>query len=121
MKIFLISGALLAGTAVLFGAFGAHGLKARLSAEDLSIFETAVRYQMYHALGILLIGVIGFHLSHDDLLLPTYFIIAGIMIFSGSLYLLVLTQTRWLGSITPIGGVSLVIGWIFLAINIYRS
>ena len=121
MKLFVIIGAVLAGTAVLLGAFGAHGLKSRLSVEDLNIFETAVRYQMYHALAILIIGVIGYYLSHQSLLIPAYFFIVGVVFFSGSLYLLIFTQHRWLGAITPVGGVFLFLGWILFAINIYKS
>ena len=121
MKLFLITGSILAATTVIFGAFGAHALKTRISLEDLNIFETAVRYQMYHALGIILVGIMGFHLPHESLSLPTYFIAGGIIIFSGSLYLLIFTQLRWLGAITPLGGAGLILGWILLAISIYKS
>ncbi len=123
MKTWLIIGACLAGFSVLFSAFGAHGLKTRLSSEDLGIFETAVRYQMYHSLGILFISTLGITKSFPDniLLTPTYLMIAGIIIFSGSLYILVLTNTRWLGAITPIGGGFLIFSWFLLAFNIYRS
>ena len=123
MKTWLIIGACLAGVSVLFGAFGAHGLKTRLSSNDLGIFETAVRYQIYHSLGILFIGTLGITKSFPDniLLIPTYLMVAGIIIFSGSLYILVLTNTRWLGAITPIGGGLLIFSWFLLAFNIYRS
>ena len=123
MKTWLIIGACLAGVSVLFGAFGAHGLKTRVSSDDLGIFETAVRYQMYHSLGILFISTLGITKSFPDniLLIPTYLMVAGIIIFSGSLYILVLTSTRWLGAITPIGGGLLIFSWFLLAFNIYRS
>ncbi|MAV69318.1 MAG: hypothetical protein CMG04_00685 [Candidatus Marinimicrobia bacterium] len=123
MKTWLIIGACLAGVSVLFGAFGAHGLKTRVSSDDLGIFETAVRYQMYHSLGILFISTLGITKSFPDniLLIPTYLMVAGIIIFSGSLYILVLTNTRWLGAITPIGGGLLIFSWFLLAFNIYRS
>tara|TARA_Y100000590_G_scaffold18605_1_gene22112 strand:- start:44 stop:418 length:375 start_codon:yes stop_codon:yes gene_type:complete len=123
MKLWLIIGACLAGIAVLVGAFGAHGLKARVSSEDLGIFETAVRYQMYHSLGIILISVLGITKSFPDniLLMPAYLMIAGVIIFSGSLYILVLTNIRWLGAITPFGGGLLIFSWFLLAFNIYRS
>ena len=123
MKTWLIIGACLAGVSVLFGAFGAHGLKTRLSSNDLGIFETAVRYQMYHSLGILFISTLGITKSLPDniFLIPTYLMVAGIIIFSGSLYILVLTNTRWLGAITPIGGGLLIFSWFLLAFNIYRS
>tara|TARA_Y100001970_G_scaffold150190_1_gene184195 strand:+ start:2178 stop:2552 length:375 start_codon:yes stop_codon:yes gene_type:complete len=123
MKLWLIIGACLAGIAVLVGAFGAHGLKARVSSEDLGIFETAVRYQMYHSLGIILISVLGITKSFPDdiLMMPAYLMIAGVIIFSGSLYILVLTNIRWLGAITPFGGSLLIFSWFILAFNIYRS
>tara|TARA_B100000029_G_scaffold323452_1_gene315798 strand:- start:259 stop:624 length:366 start_codon:yes stop_codon:yes gene_type:complete len=121
MKTWLIVGASLAGVAVLLGAFGAHGLKSKFSTEDLAIFETGVRYHMYHALGLLLIGGIGFHVAQEIIQIPAYLLLAGILIFSGSLYLLVLTDTRWLGAITPIGGLCFVAGWLLLAFNLYRS
>jgi len=120
MRILLIIGLIFAAFAVLLGAFGAHFLKSRLSVEDLAIFETAVRYQMYHALGIVLIGVLGFHVPHNLILLPSYFMISGIFIFSGTLFLLLYTNIRWFGAITPIGGTFLIIGWLYLAFNIYH-
>ena len=119
MRILLIFGSLFAALSVLLGAFGAHGLKNRLSMEDLAIFETAVRYQMYHALGILLMGVASLYLNEKLVSIPAYFLILGIIIFSGSLFLLVFTNLRWFGAITPIGGFCLIIGWLLLAYNIY--
>ena len=102
MKTWLIVGASLAGLAVLLGAFGAHALKSKVSQEDLAIFETGVRYHLYHALGLLIIGAIGFQVSQEIIQLPATLITVGIVIFSGSLYLLVLTNIRWLGAITTI-------------------
>ena len=119
MRILLIIGSLFAALSVLLGAFGAHALKNRLSIEDLAIFEIAVRYQMYHALGLLFMGVASFHLTEKLVSIPAYFITFGIIIFSGSLLLLVFTNLRWFGAITPIGGFCLIIGWLLLAYNIY--
>ena len=119
MRILLIIGSLFAALSVLLGAFGAHALKNRLSIEDLAIFEIAVRYQMYHALGLLFMGVASFHLTEKLVSTPAYFMILGIIIFSGSLLLLVFTNLRWFGAITPIGGFCLIIGWLLLAYNIY--
>jgi len=119
MKSLIIIGSVFAALSVLLGAFGAHGLKNRLSIEDLAIFETAVRYQMYHALGILLMGVASFYLTEKLVSSPAYFLILGIIIFSGSLFLLVFTNLRWFGAITPIGGLCLIIGWLLFAYNIY--
>ena len=121
MKSWLILGATFTGLAVILGAFGAHGLKTRVSPDDLVIFETGVRYQMCHGLGLILLGLIGFNVPESILHLPAILLTAGIFIFSGSLYLLVLTDMRWLGAITPIGGLFFVIGWALLAINLYRS
>ncbi len=121
MKIWLVVGAVFAALTVLIGAFGAHGLKSKVSPEYLLIFETGVRYQMYHSLALVLIGTIGYYLPQSSLAPVGYFMIAGIMIFSGSLYLLVLTNIRWLGAVTPIGGIFFIIGWLLLAYNIYRS
>ena len=120
MKTWLIVGASLAGLAVLLGAFGAHALKSKVSQEDLAIFETGVRYHLYHALGLLIIGAIGFQVSQDIIQMPATLITVGIVIFSGSLYLLVLTNIRWLGAITPIGGLCFIIGWLLLAFNLFR-
>ena len=119
MKSLLVIGSVFAALSVLMGAFGAHGLKNRLSIEDLAIFETAVRYQMYHALGILLMGLASFYLTEKLVSTPAYFLILGIIVFSGSLFLLVFTNLRWFGAITPIGGLCLIIGWLLFAYNIY--
>ena len=119
MRILLIIGSLFAALSVLLGAFGAHALKNRLSIEDLAIFEIAVRYQMYHALGLLFMGVTSFYLTEKVVSIPAYFMILGVIIFSGSLLLLVFTNLRWFGAITPIGGFCLIIGWLLLAYNIY--
>ena len=119
MRILLIIGSLFAALSVLLGAFGAHALKNRLSIEDLAIFEIAVRYQMYHALGLLFMGVASFHLTEKLVSIPAYFMTFGIIIFSGSLLLLLFTNLRWFGAITPIGGFCLIIGWLLFAYNIY--
>jgi uncharacterized membrane protein YgdD (TMEM256/DUF423 family) len=120
MKSIIITGALLAGLAVLLGAFGAHGLKTKVSPEDLLIFETGVKYHMYHALGLVLIGLLGFHFPKDVIHLSSVLILIGIVIFSGSLYVLVISNVRWLGAITPIGGLALISGWLLLAYKLYR-
>jgi uncharacterized membrane protein YgdD (TMEM256/DUF423 family) len=118
MKSWIILGASLAALAVIFGAFGAHALKNKVSAEDLIIFETGVKYHMYHALGLILIGILGFHYNSDIIQLSGVLISIGLLIFSGSLYMLVLSGLRWLGAITPIGGVLLIAGWLILVVKI---
>ena len=121
MKIWIIAGATFLALAIILGAFGAHIIKSKVSPEDLAIFETGVRYQIYHALGLILIGLIGFHVHQNIIATPALMITTGIIIFSGSLYILVLTGVRWLGSITPIGGLLFIIGWVLLAINLIRN
>lgn len=112
MRFFLLFGAIAAGLAVAAGAFGAHALEGRVPAGRLAVFETAVRYQMYHALALLFVGWAGRTLEAGTLLAGAGgCFAAGILIFSGSLYLLVLTDTGWLGAITPVGGVAFLAGW----------
>tara|TARA_B110000014_G_C19608533_1_gene322200 strand:- start:21 stop:401 length:381 start_codon:yes stop_codon:yes gene_type:complete len=117
----IIAGSFFAALAVIFGAFGAHGLKSKVSPEDLIIFETGVRYQMYHALGLVLLGLLGMSTSFTISQLPALFFVIGIIIFSGTLYLIPLTGIRWLGAITPIGGIAFIAGWFMLIYNILIS
>ena len=121
-RLFIALGALSGAMAVALGAFGAHGLKARLPADLLATFETGVRYQMYHALALLAVAwaVTRWSGSH----LPTsagWLFVAGTVLFSFSLYLLALTGQRWLGAVTPLGGVAFVAGWVCLALAAWRS
>jgi uncharacterized membrane protein YgdD (TMEM256/DUF423 family) len=107
--------------AVLLGAFGAHGLKGRVAAAQLEVFHTAVQYHFYHALGLILIGVLGYHIQGSAWLKwSARTMQAGIILFSGSLYLLALTGARWLGMITPIGGVAFIVAWLFLAMAAFN-
>ena len=119
MRILLIIGSLFAALSVLLGAFGAHVLKNKLSIEDLAIFEIAVRYQMYHALGLLFMGLASSYLTEKLVSIPAYFLILGTVIFSGSLFLIVFTNLRWFGAVAPIGGLCLIIGWLLFAYNMY--
>ena len=118
MKTWIITGALFMALAVILGAFGAHGLKSRVTPEDLVIFETGVRYHMIHALGLILIGILGFHYHANVIQMPAQLLSVGILIFSGSLYILVLSGIRWMGAITPIGGLAFIAGWGLLFIKI---
>ncbi|WP_394344100.1 DUF423 domain-containing protein [Rufibacter hautae] len=116
MKTILILGALLSGLGVMIGAFGAHGL-AKLLTETgrTETFETAVKYQMYHALGLLLVGVLMTQFpAATGMRVSGICFLIGILIFSGSLYILCLTGIRWMGAITPIGGLFLIAGWLNL-------
>ena len=107
--------AIIGATGVALGAFGAHALAGRLEPPDLAIYETAARYQLYHALA--LVGVAAWldRRPSARLVWAARAILAGVVIFSGSLYLLVLTGQRWLGAITPLGGVALIGGWLLIA------
>jgi uncharacterized membrane protein YgdD (TMEM256/DUF423 family) len=108
-------GALLAALAVAGGAFGAHGLRGRLTPDDLAIFETAVRYHLIHALALFAVAWVMDRWPGGMVSTAAVLMVLGILVFSGSLYLLVLTGPRWLGAITPIGGVGLIAGWAVLA------
>ena len=115
MKIISIA-AISAELAVALGAFGAHALKARLAEADLLIWQTAVNYHIWHSLALLALGVLmNVVKPPSQLLWSARSLLLGIIIFSGSLYLLVLTDTRWLGAITPLGGVAFIVGWLLLA------
>ena len=106
-----VAGSILAGLGVVFGALGAHALKSSLSPQLLMTFETGVRYQMYHGLGLLALAWAISRWPERRLVPAVWLLLAGTVVFSGSLYLLVLTGARWLGAITPFGGVAFVAGW----------
>lgn len=117
----LLSGAIFMALAVLLGAFGAHALKKILLPDMLAIYQTAVQYQFYHALGLLAVGIIGLYYPSKWIRWSGILLVAGIVLFSGSLYVLSLSGIKTLGAITPIGGISFVIGWIFLAVGIVKN
>jgi uncharacterized membrane protein YgdD (TMEM256/DUF423 family) len=115
-RTFLLMGAVLGFLAVAFGAFGAHALKSRLTPEMLGVFETGVRYQMYHTLALLIVAAAIGHIGTARLLVMAgWFFFAGILLFSGSLYALALTGVGILGAVTPFGGLMFLIGWGCLA------
>ncbi len=119
MPFFIIAGAVNAAIAVAFGAFGAHALKEKLSEHYLAIWQTAVQYQMFHALALIAVGILmspTLFGSVTQLSWAGYLILAGIIIFSGSLYVLSLSGIGILGAITPIGGVAFIAGWIMLIV-----
>lgn len=108
--------------AVALGAFGAHGLKNELTEEMLTIFETGIEYHFYHAMGLLILGLVAQYLPDSALLeWSGWLMIFGIIIFSGSLYILSITGIRWLGAITPIGGLCFIASWIFLALAVWKG
>lgn len=107
--------------AVSAGAFGAHGMKHLLSAEMLAVYHTAVEYQMYHSLGLILIGLLLENNDNTGIRRSGWLMLAGIIIFSGSLYLLSTTGILWLGAITPIGGLCFLAAWFSLAWQFFKS
>jgi len=115
------TGSVFCGLGVILGAFGAHGLRARLSPEMLVVFETGVRYHLIHALGLLAVAWAASRWPGSYVSIAGYLFVAGIFIFSGSLYVLAITGIRWLGAITPIGGVCLIVGWGLLAVGVLRA
>ena len=121
-RIFMILGSLSGGLAVALGAFGAHSLRARLSLDQLAIFETGVRYEMYHALALLAVAWAVTRWSGSGLPVAAgWLFVGGTLLFSGSLYLLALTGARWLGAITPFGGVAFIAGWLCLLLAAWRG
>ena len=121
-KAAIIIGSILGFLSVATGAFGAHAWKSFLTETNrLATFETAVQYQMYHALAIILTGILGFILPKTDFSLVTLLFLVGILIFSGSLYLLCASGIRWLGAITPLGGTAFLAAWLLLAWKLFRQ
>lgn len=120
MKLYIITGSVFAALAILFGAFGSHALKEKLTLEQLEIYDIATRYLMFHALGIFAIGILGYQMPSEVLTWPLLIMVFGILIFSGSLYLISLVGYKKLGMVTPIGGLALIISWLMVAYNIYK-
>ncbi len=119
-KTLAIAGALIALATVL-GAFGAHALKAHLSPDKLAVYETAVRYHFIHALGLLVIGVLLRSADGNLLRWSATLVLVGIILFSGSLYLLTFGAPRLLGVVTPLGGLALIGGWGLFAATLWRQ
>ena len=113
-----VLGAVAAALGVMAGAFGAHGLAARVTPERLATFETAARYHLIHAVAVLVVG--WWAAQAPSLALPGWLLLAGMVVFSGSLYLLVLTDTPWLGAVTPFGGLLMIVGWLLLGWRLWR-
>lgn len=118
-KTFFVIGCLSGAVAVALGAFGAHGLRRRLTSEAMVTFETGVRYQMYHAFALIAAANAGGQAAAAGLVSAAgWLFVIGTVLFSGSLYALVLTQKRWLGAVTPFGGLAFIAGWVCLALSI---
>lgn len=107
--------------AVVIGAFGAHGLKSHLSVEMMQVFKTGVEYHFYHALGLLLIGVLSISIPSGLLNWSAFFLTVGIVLFSGSLYIMAISGIKWLGAITPIGGLGFIVGWVLLFVAVWKK
>jgi len=120
-RLFATLGAVSALLAVAAGAFGAHALRSRLSADLLAAFETGARYQMYHALALLLVAWAATRWPGPPVRAAGWLFVAGTVIFSGSLYLLALTGARGFGAVTPVGGLAFLAGWLALTVGIWRS
>ena len=120
-RLFFLAGALSAAVAVVLGAFGAHALRARLTPEALAVFEVGVRYQMYHAVALLAVALGATRWPGEGMTLAGWLFVAGTVIFSGSLYLLVYTGQKWLGAVTPVGGAAFIVGWLVLAWTVWTA
>ena len=120
-RIWWMIGSLAGFLAVALGAFAAHGLKQRLSEELLAAFETGARYQMFHALALLAVALLSGRAASPATSVAGWAFTLGILLFSGSLYLLALSGVRWLGAITPLGGVALLVGWAALAVAAWQT
>ncbi|MCP3781130.1 MULTISPECIES: DUF423 domain-containing protein [Paenibacillus] len=122
MKILLLLGCIVMFLAVALGAFGAHALKKRLSADMLSIFQTGIQYQIAHGLGLLLLGVLADSLVHSSLIVTAgWVMLVGILLFSGSLYALSISGVRKLGAITPIGGLAFLASWVIVIVAVVQG
>ena len=126
-KTFLVIGIILAGLAVILGAFGAHGLKKIVGPETVSTYQTGVQYQMYHAFALIIVALLYNHISGSSLNYASFFFIIGIVFFSGSLYLLASLKAMdkvglsGIGIITPIGGLFFILGWIMLLVAVLKK
>ena len=121
-KIIICCSAISGALAVMLGAFGAHTLKNQLEPNAIAVYQTAVEYQFYHTLALLFIGVLALRIPANPLLHWSAVLMGlGIIAFSGSLYLLAISGTRWLGAITPIGGVSFIVAWLMLVAAVWRA
>ncbi len=120
-RTFFVIGAGLGFLAVALGAFGAHALKGKLDADMLSVFETGVRYQFYHALALLVVGWACAHWSSSLMATAGWLFVAGVVLFSGSLYALALTGIKMLGAVTPVGGLCFLAGWACMAYAAWKG
>ncbi len=121
IKIVLLTGVFFSMLSVVLGAFAAHGLKAKISTDMLAVFQTGVQYQFYHALALIMIGLLMKQMPSTLLVYSAGLIATGIVFFSGSLYMLALTGNKVFGPITPLGGLFFIIGWVLMFVSIVKS
>ena len=119
--IWIVIGSILGGLSVALGAFGAHALRQRLSAENLLIFDIGARYQMYHALALLAVGLLSVKVDHPALNVAGCAFVVGVVLFSGSLYVLSMSESRFWGMVTPVGGFAFLIGWAALTVAVVKT
>ena len=121
-KLFLILGGINAALVVMLGAFGAHGLREKLSAEMLAVYQTGVHYHLFHALGLMVVGLAATQITGSVYLKWSgWLMLAGVVLFSGSLYLLSITGLRWLGAVTPFGGLSFIVAWMLFVVAFFKT
>lgn len=120
-RMMMVLAAALSAAGVALGAFGAHALKARATEEMLTVWQTAVQYHLLHALALFGIGLLARQPAEISVSIPAALMLAGVLLFSGSLYVLVLSGTRAFGMITPFGGVAFIAGWLWLAFAVWRA
>lgn len=120
-KTIISAGAIILALAVAIGAFGAHTLESVLTADQLQTYNTGVEYHFYHALGLLLVGIVSLHAPSKQLKWSALLLGLGIILFSGSLYVLAVSGIRWIGAITPVGGISFIAGWVMLFVAIRKK
>lgn len=120
MKVFLILGAINGFLAVALGAFGAHGLEGKITEKAIGTWEKAVTYQMFHTVALFVVGILGLKFQSGSLSSAGWFFLAGIIIFSGSLYLYSTTSIKMFAMITPIGGVAFLIGWVLVGYAVMK-
>ncbi len=120
-RLFLLLGALSGFAGVVLGAFAAHGLKGKLTDEMLNVFEVGVRYQIYHALALLMVALLLSRWPRGEFSVAGWFFVFGTVVFSGSLYALSLSGVRWLGAVTPVGGLAFLLGWLAIAWGAWKG
>ncbi|QAY67271.1 DUF423 domain-containing protein [Paenibacillus protaetiae] len=119
MQTFVVLGSILMAIGVIIGAFGAHMLKSRLEPDKLKVYEVGVQYHITHALGLIGVGILADHYPDSSMITAAgWLMFAGIVLFSGSLYVLSVAKARLLGPVTPLGGLCLIIGWVLLALGV---